>query len=103
MSTAYENIQVHCFQRKASLFYKIINPMRFRTFDQRKRKSKFLINDFISSSLLNWTSLKNLDLQSAQKKIDKINPRFKNLKEIQNVFLHCFYKSKKTEFLFEKT
>ena len=67
----------------------------------KKRKSKFLINDFISSSLLNWTSLKNLDLQSAQKKIDKINPRFKNLKEIQNVFLHCFYKSKKTEFLFE--
>jgi len=67
----------------------------------QKRKSKFIINDFISSSLINWTSFKDLDLPQAQDKIDNINSRFQNLKEIQNVFLHCFYSSNKTEFYFK--
>ncbi len=67
----------------------------------KKRKSNFFLNDFVSISLLNWNSFKSLDLNSAQKKINGINPKFENLKAIQNVFLHCFYKSKKTEFFFE--
>ncbi|MDB3858060.1 tetratricopeptide repeat protein [Pelagibacteraceae bacterium] len=68
----------------------------------RKRKSQFLINDFVSSSLLNWVSLKDLDIAKAQNKIDNINSRFQNLKDIQNVFLHCFYNSEKTELYFQK-
>ena len=67
----------------------------------RKRKSQFLINEFVSSSLLNWVSLKDLDIAKAQNKIDNINSRFKNLKDIQNVFLHCFYNSEKTELYFQ--
>ena len=67
----------------------------------KKRKSKYFLNDFVSTSLLNWTSFKNLDLDLAKKKINDTNQKFENLKAIQNVFLHCFYESKKTEIFFE--
>ncbi len=67
----------------------------------KNRKSNFVINDFVSNSLLNWVSFKNLDLNMARNKINEIDSTFENLKNIQNVFLHCFYKSRKTEFLFE--
>ena len=67
----------------------------------KNRKSEFMLNNFVSNSLLNWLSFKNLDLNSAQNKIDSIDSKFENLKNIQTAFLHCFYKSKKTEFFFE--
>ncbi len=67
----------------------------------KNRKSKFLINNFISSSLYNWVNFINLDFNNAQKKIDSIDSKFENLKNIQNVFLHCFYKTKDTELFFE--
>ena len=67
----------------------------------RDRESQFIFNNFVSSSLLNWASFKTLDFNSAKKKIYEIDSKFKNLRNIQNVFLHCFYKSKKTELLFK--
>tara|TARA_B100001173_G_scaffold303037_1_gene305370 strand:- start:114 stop:1808 length:1695 start_codon:yes stop_codon:yes gene_type:complete len=67
----------------------------------RNRESQFIFNNFVANSLLKWASFKNLDLNSAQKKIYEIDTKFKNLKNIQNVFLHCFYQSKKTELLFK--
>ena len=68
----------------------------------KKRNSSFVLNKFLSNSLLNWSSFNKLNLNEAQKKIDMIDPQFKNLKDIENLFLHCFYKSKKTEFYFKK-
>ena len=68
----------------------------------KNRKSSSVLNIFVSNALLNWVSLKNLDLNIAQNKINAIDSRFENLKDIQNVFLHCFYKSQKTEFFFEE-
>ncbi|MBD1150681.1 tetratricopeptide repeat protein [Pelagibacterales bacterium SAG-MED29] len=68
----------------------------------KNRKSSSVLNNFVSNALLNWLSLKNLDLNIAQNKINAIDSRFENLKDIQNVFLHCFYKSEKTEFFFEE-
>ena len=68
----------------------------------KNRKSSSILNNFVSNALLNWVSLKNLNLNTAQKKINAIDSRFENLKYIQNVFLHCFYKSQKTEFFFEE-
>ena len=68
----------------------------------QNRKSSSILNNFVSNALLNWVSFKNLDLNSAQNKINAIDSRFENLKNIQNVFLHCFYKSQKTEFFFEE-
>ena len=67
----------------------------------KNRESQFIFNNFVSSSLLNWASFKTLDFNSAKKKIYEIDSKFKNLRNIQNVFLHCFYKSKKTELLFK--
>jgi len=67
----------------------------------KNRRSKFILNNFVSNSLLNWSSFKDLDLNSAQNKINAMDSKFENLKNIQNVFLHCFYKSEKTELFFE--
>jgi len=68
----------------------------------KNRKSNIIINNFISNSLLNWSSFNNLDFNSSQNKIKSIDKKFENLKKIQNAFLHCFYKSKKTEFFFKE-
>ena len=61
-----------------------------------------VLNTFVSTSLLNWSSLKELDLNKAKDKINLIDPRFENLKNIQNVFLHCYYKDEKTDLFFEQ-
>ncbi len=68
----------------------------------KNRNSRFVFNDFVSNSLFNWTSFKTLDFKKAEKRINEIESKFKNLRNIQNVFLHCFYKSAKTELLFKK-
>ncbi len=68
----------------------------------QRRNSSFILDNFVSNSLLNWSSFNKLDLNKAQKKIDLIDDRFKNLKDIQNVFLHCFYNSQKTDIFFKK-
>ena len=66
------------------------------------RKSKSVLDNFVSNSLLNWVTFNSLDLNSAQNKINTTDSRFENLKNNQNAFLHCFYKSKKTDFFFRK-
>ncbi len=66
------------------------------------RQSKFVLDNFIVNSLINWGSFSNLSLEKAEKKIDAINPRFKNLKKIQKAFLHCYYASPNTDLFFQK-
>jgi len=68
----------------------------------KNRNSNFILNNFVSNSLLNWSSFNKLDFNSAKSKISATDPRFENLKNIQNVFLHCFYESKKTDLLFKE-
>ena len=68
----------------------------------KNRKSTFILNKYVSESLLNWSSFDRINLNSAQNKTNSIDPRFKNLKKIQNVFLQCFYRSQKTDLLFKK-
>ena len=68
----------------------------------KNRDSGFLLSEFISDSLLNWSSMSEIDLTSAQKKINTMDSRFENLKRIQGVFLHCFYNSPKTEYYFKQ-
>jgi len=67
----------------------------------KNRKSSSVLNNFVSNSLLNWVSFNNLNFNSAKNTINTINPRFENLRNIQNVFLHCFYKSQETELFFK--
>ena len=68
----------------------------------KNRNSRFILNNFVSNSLFNWSSFHKLNLNSAQNKINTINKRYENLRNIQNVFLHCFYNDPKTEFFFKK-
>ena len=68
----------------------------------KSRNSRFVINNFVANSLFNWASFNELNINNAQNKINLIDSRFENLKNIQNAFLHCFYKSKQTDTFFNK-
>jgi tetratricopeptide (TPR) repeat protein len=68
----------------------------------KNRNSIFVLNKFLANSLYNWSSFNKLEFSNAQNRISLIDSRFENLKNIQNVFLHCFYKSKKTDFFFKE-
>jgi len=68
----------------------------------KNRESRSILNTFVLNSLLNWTRFHKLDLENSLITINSIDPRFENLRRIQNVFLHCYFKSQKTEFFFKK-
>ena len=59
----------------------------------KNKNSRFILNDYISSSLYNWSNLDQANLPSAKLKIRKLDKRFENLKKIQDVFLNCFFNS----------
>ena len=74
-----------------------------RHFLKAKKKSlKFVLNNYVSNSLYNWSNLENLNLISASKELEKIDVRFNNLKEIQSVFLNCYFKNSNTRHLYNK-
>jgi Tfp pilus assembly protein PilF len=66
----------------------------------KNTNSRFVLNNYVSSSLYNWANLKNLDINSATLELQKLDKRFENLKKIQNIFLNCYYNSLNTKELF---
>ncbi len=64
----------------------------------KEKNSGFILNNFVSNSLLNWTNLSNLK-QSSQD-LNKLDQRFENLKRIQKVFLNCYFDNPNTNKLF---
>ena len=68
----------------------------------KKRNSRFLLNDYVSDSLYNWSNLKNLDLSKGKIELNKLDKRFDNLNKIQNVFLNCFFNSQDTNSFFNQ-
>jgi len=68
----------------------------------KNKRSRFILNNYVSNSLHNWSNLNNLNLNQATSELNKIDERFQNLKNIQNVFLNCFFNSRNTENLFKK-
>ena len=66
----------------------------------KNKNSRFILNEYVSSSLLNWTSLKGADIDYASSQLEKLDKRFENLKKIQNVFLNCYYNSPNINELF---
>ena len=64
----------------------------------KKSDTGFILNNYISHSLYNWSSLSNLN--QAESSLEELDKRFENLKKIQNVFLHCYFNSQKTNNLF---
>jgi len=68
----------------------------------KNKKSRFVLNNYVSNSLYNWSNLNNFNLNQSTSALNKIDERFQNLKNIQNVFLNCFFNSRNTENLFKK-
>jgi tetratricopeptide (TPR) repeat protein len=66
----------------------------------KAKGSKFVLNNYVSDSLYNWSNLTNIDKSSANLELKKLDKRFENLKKIQNVFLNCYYNSSDTNELF---
>ena len=68
----------------------------------KNKDSRFVLNNYVSNSLYNWSNLSNLDINRASLELKKLDKRFENLKRIQNVFLHCHYKRPNTNNLFKE-
>ena len=66
----------------------------------KAKGSKFVLNNYVSDSLYNWSNLTNIDKSSANLELKKLDKRFENLKKIQKVFLNCYYKTLNTDELF---
>ena len=66
----------------------------------KNKNSRFILNNYVSSSLYNWSSLKEVDINYAILELKKLDKRFENLKKIQNVFLNCYYNNSNTNQLF---
>tara|TARA_B100001063_G_scaffold8748_1_gene6772 strand:+ start:1370 stop:3058 length:1689 start_codon:yes stop_codon:yes gene_type:complete len=64
----------------------------------KQSNSRFVLNNYVSNSLYNLTRLSNLN--QATKDLKKLDPRFENLKKIQNVFINCFFDSPYTNNFF---
>ena len=68
----------------------------------KNKNSRFFLNNFVSDSLFNVANFSNLNLDQASLKLKKLDERFDNFKNIQNVFLNCFFDSSNTQNLFTK-
>ena len=68
----------------------------------KKKNSRFILNNFISSSLYSWSNVGNYDLRQASSELEKLDQRFENLKKIQTVFLNCYFNSSNTNSLFKE-
>ena len=66
----------------------------------KKTNSRYILNNYVSNSLYNWSNLSNLE--QAKFDLKKLDKRFENLKKIQNVFLNCYFESTNTGNLFSK-
>ena len=66
----------------------------------KNKNSRFILNNYVSNSLYNWSNLKTVDINYATLELKKIDKRFENLKKIQSVFLNCYYSSLNTNKLF---
>ncbi len=69
-------------------------------FKAKKKNSTFILNNFVSDSLYNWTNLSNID--QATLKLKSLDSRLENLKKIQEVFLNCYFNTSNTENLFSE-
>jgi len=61
------------------------------------------IQNLLSSSLNSWINFRNIsDLKTGLNFLDAIPKRFKNIKNIQNTFAHCYFDSPKTDEIFRQ-
>ena len=78
-------------------YLKYSKPELAKEYFQKASKAKrSILNNFVSNSLYNWSSLKSSNYQSAMIELKKLDSRFENLKKIQNIFLNCYFESSET-------
>ena len=58
------------------------------------------IQNLLSASLNNWTNFS--DIESALSSLKSLPNRFENIKNIQEVFIYCYFNSEKTDDVFQK-
>ena len=68
----------------------------------KQRYSRTVIDNYVARSLYNWSNLDSGELEKALNDLRGLDDRFESLKKIQNTFLHCYFDSDKTKFVFEK-
>ena len=66
--------------------------------EAKKNNSISVLNNYILNTLYIWSDLEGSTLEEAKLKLNQLDNRFDNLKKIQNVFLHCYFNSKDTNF-----
>ncbi len=71
-------------------------------FQKAKETKRSVLNDYVTNSLDNWSSLKFSNLKNSMIEIKKLDERFENLKKIQNIFLNCYFDSPNTENLYKE-
>lgn len=52
----------------------------------KKRKSRFILNNYVLNSLYFWSSINDFDLSKSINELDKIDVRFENLKKYKPYF-----------------
>tara|TARA_B100000886_G_scaffold306816_1_gene239409 strand:- start:4023 stop:5723 length:1701 start_codon:yes stop_codon:yes gene_type:complete len=71
-------------------------------FKAKKRNPISVLNNYIANTLYIWSDLKYNNIESAKTSLYNLDSRFENLKKIQNVFLHCYFDSSDTSYLYSK-
>ena len=70
-------------------------------FKNAKNKSSGLIlKNYVSNSLYNWSSLSSFKQGKLQ--LQDLDQRFDNIIKIQKIFLHCYFDSPETKYLFKE-
>ena len=65
-------------------------------------KARSILDDYVVSSLLLWSNLEKTGLENALLNLNQLDDRFKNLKNIQKIFINCYFDSKQTIKLFDE-
>ena len=66
----------------------------------KSKNTRFIFNEYVSSSIYNWSNLSTLDQGILDLK--KLDSRFENLKKIQNLFLNCYFDSQNISEIFNE-
>ncbi len=64
----------------------------------KNKNPRFILDKFVANSLYNWSNIKTFNQSTTE--IKNLDKRFDNLKQIQTVFLNCFFENINTEKFF---
>ena len=68
----------------------------------KNSKARNILDNYVISSLILWSNLEKISLVNALSNLNQFDDRFKNLKNIQKIFINCYFDSKQTIKLFDE-